>query len=78
VRQRLLGNPGPQAPVANRWLAGRTRSGCFSALRSLLNAGTGHRKSALPFAIDLAADLLFVPTVSGLREVPLAAAILFR
>jgi hypothetical protein len=33
---------------------------------------------ALPFVVNLAADLLFVPTFSGLGDVPLAAAILFR
>jgi hypothetical protein len=70
--------PAPKPPVANRRLTGRTHSACFSVLRSLLNAGTSYRKSALPFAINLAADLLFVPTFSGLRDVPLAVAIIFR
>ena len=33
-------------------------------------------KVALPFAINLVANLLFMPIFSGLRNVPLAAAVL--
>ena len=37
-------------------------------------SGQGRWKIALPFAINLVANLLFMPIFSGLRNVPLAAA----
>src|SRR5262249_30826101 len=76
--QRLLGYPGPEAPGWQPPAYGPNSLGLLLGPSIPVQRRNSYRKSALPFAINLAADLLFVPTFSGLQDVPLAAAILFR